>query len=164
MKAFILTDSSFNIALMDRNDPLHKEAVFIFQQFWKVRGKIKIILPPLCIYEIIATLKRKGINQKIIEEKILKLVNLKEVIVCSVSEIEAFKHCQAVPAVSLQEKALRTNDFMIVGIGVDYGAQIITFDRIMWEKTKTFYKDVYYCKDIGERKRFLDDLENRVHC
>ncbi len=158
MKKFIFQDSSFVVATMDKNDELHKEAVFVFQELWKDRKDVKILIPPLGIYEIIVTLKRKGMDHDTITEKIMKLMHIKEVIISSVSEVSAFKHSKLLLKNNNQEESLRTNDFMITSLGIDYDAQILTFDKKMWEKTKKVYPDIYYCKEEEEIKRFISDF------
>ena len=162
MKSFILFDSNFNLALMDKGDLLHEKAVFVFRKIWEYRERIKIILPPLCINEVVFTLKRKGVSQRIIEEKILKLINSKEIIVLSTSEISSLKYCKLFPENNSKKSALKTNDSMIVGIGMDLEAQIITFDRIMWQKTKAVYKDIYYLGDRDEEACFLKEFKDSV--
>lgn len=163
MKHCIVEDSSFVVATMDKNDAFHKDAVFVFNHLLKYKDHIKIIIPPLGLFEIIVTLTRKGIRHNIIEKKILELLHIEEVIVASITEASAFKYCKSILNITSQKDALRTADFLIVSLAMDYEAQILTFDRKMWEKTKKVYDEIYYCSSLGraedETKDFLEKLQ-----
>jgi len=166
MKHYIIEDSSFVVATIDRNDSFHSDAVFIFKKILENKKYIKIILPPLTLYETIVTLSRKGIDHKEIERKIINLLHIKEILVASISEASAFKHCKNFLNISSQKQALRTSDFLIVSLAEDYEAQIITFDKKMWAKVKPFYGQIYYCSKLGgmrdESYDFLTDLKNTI--
>lgn len=162
MKHCIVEDSSFIVATMDKNDAFHKDAVFIFKKLLEKRDKLKIIIPPLGLYEIIVTLTRKGIKHNIIEQKILNLLHIDEIIVSSITEASAFKHCKTLLNILSQKDALRTSDFLLTSLAKEYEAQIITFDKKAWQKIKPVYNRIYYCSPLDsmkdESKDFLDDL------
>jgi len=163
MKHCIIEDSSFIVATMDKKDALHKDAVFIFKKIWENREKIKIIVPPLGLYEVIVTLSRKAIAHNIIEQKILNLLHIKEVIITSITEASAFKHCKSTLNVLSQKDAMRNSDFLIISLAIDYEAQILTFDKTMYKKVKPHYDKIYYCSSLDKTKddsqRFLDELK-----
>src|SRR5688572_20558277 len=93
MKHCVVEDSSFVIAAMDKKDPFHKDAVYIFNKLLK-KSNVLIILPPLALYEIIVTLSRKGITHGKIKGVVMKLLHMENVIVNSVTEASALKHCK----------------------------------------------------------------------
>ena len=166
MKHCIVEDSSFIVATIDKNDALHKDAIFIFKKILENRDKIKIIVPPLGLYEVIVTLSRKGIPHNIIEEKILNLIHIEEIIVTSITEASAFKHCKNALNVLSQKDALRNSDFLITSLAMDYEAQILTFDKTMYTKVKPHYDKIYYCSSLDKTKdnsqRFLNELKTAI--
>jgi predicted nucleic acid-binding protein len=167
MKHCVIEDSSFIVAAMDQNDKFHSDAIFIFKKLLENKEKIKIILPPIALYEIIVTLHRKGIDHKIIEKKIMNLLHIKEIIITSITEASAFKHCKSFLGNKSQEEALRTIDFLIVSLAQDYEAQIITFDKKMWEKVKPCNEQIYFCSRLDRMKdesaEFLEDLQTIIN-
>jgi len=166
MKHCIIEDSSFVVAAMDKNDIFHRDAVFIFKKLLENRDKLKILIPPLGLYEIIVTLSRKGVEHNIIEQKILNLLHINEIIVTSITETSAFKHCKNLLNLSSQQRALRTADFLITSLAIDYEAQILTFDKKAWRKIKPVYNKIYYCSSLGDMKdesqMFLRDLYEAI--
>src|SRR3989339_1720240 len=152
MKHFILMDSNFIVATIDKNDAFHKNAVYMFNEIIKHEERIKIIIPPLGLYEFIVTLKRKGFSNTTINNQVMKLICLDYVIVASITDISAFKHCKSSLIASSQSSSLRTNDFLIVSLAIDYQALILTFDQKVINKIKPIYSDIYYCSDIGNAK------------
>lgn len=162
MKHCIVEDSSFIVATIDSNDPFHASALFIFRQLLQKRGKIKIIIPPLGLYEVVVTLTRKGVDHSRIEAVVMKLLHIEDVIVSSISEASALKHCRNTLTSNNQTMALRTGDFFITNLGMDFDAQILTFDKKMWTKIKPVYSKIYYCSSIGrmtdETKDFIQEL------
>lgn len=161
MKHCIVEDSSFVAAVMDQNDVFHKDALFIFQELSKRNDKLKIVIPPLAIYEVVITLKKKGVPHNTIVNKIVNLIHIDNVLVNSINEISAFKHCKSLLN---SNNGLRTHDFMIVSIAIDHEAQILTFDKAMWQKVRPLYNKIYYCSCEGsmldETSIFLTDLDS----
>lgn len=167
MKYCIVEDSSFIVATMDKNDDFHTDAVFIFKKLLEKRNELKIIIPPLGLYEIIVTLSRKGIKHNIIEQKILNLIHIDEIIISSITEASAFKHCKTLLNILSQKDALRTSDFLITSLAKEFEAQIITFDKKAWQKIKPIYSRIYYCSSLNnmkdESKDFLNDLNKNLY-
>ena len=130
MKQYIVEDSSFIVAIMDSGDAFHSDAFSVFREILKNRDKIKVIIPPLVLYEVIVALSRRRINHAIIEDKILRLLHTREIIVFSIAETAAFKHCKSLLSTVSQSQGLllRTADFMIVNLAIDCEAQVLTFD------------------------------------
>jgi predicted nucleic acid-binding protein len=166
MKHCVVEDSSFIVATIDKTDPFHKDALYIFKQILSKTGKVKIIVPPLALYEVIVTLHRKGLAHKKIEEVVMNLRHIKDIIVLSITETSALKHCTRFLNQTNQATALRTADFMITCIGLDFEAQILTFDQKLWARVKPMYSSVYYCSSVGnmqdETGDFLTELNLRA--
>ncbi len=153
-----MADSSFVVTAMDRRDRFHRNAVFVFKKILENKNKIKILIPPLGIYKIIVSLNKKGMKSDFVEQKILRLLNINEIIVNSISESPAFKHCRELLKKSDDGVFLRTADFFIASIGTDYNAQILTFDKKIVKRIKPFYKKIYYCSNIGKMKDETEDF------
>ncbi len=157
-----MIDSNFAVALMDQNDAFHEDAVFVFDEILRYKAFVKFIIPSISLYEIITTLRRKGFDQPVIQERVMKFLGLDEVIVASMGEMVAFRHCGNILNQKDQSKSLRTHDFMIASIAIDYEAQILTFDKIMRNKIKPVYSKIYDCSDGKENDndviKFFEDF------
>lgn len=161
MKHCILQDSSFLIATIDKNDVFHKDAVFIFNKLIKERKNIKLIVPTLVFYETIVTLiKKGGVSRQEIETKLWNFLYSDMIINVSLIETGAFKICKKLK--DDQISSLRTQDFIIISVGLEYDAQILTFDKTMRKKVGSVYEKIYYCSNIDnkvdETPKFLTDL------
>ena len=152
MSKSVLLDANFIVGLFNEHDALHEDSKFIFKLLWKERRKIKLIIPPLCIYEVIIVLKRAGVTEGTIQEKVMRLITLDNVIVHSINEMSAFRHCDG----PLGASTLKTNDFIIASTGMDYEALIITFDKGMRDRVKPTYTDIFYCKRSEEMATFIN--------
>lgn len=146
MTSFVVLDTSFLLNLIDNNDPFHEDAVLLFNEL-KARKNLQVLIPPLVIYEVIVTLRRKGVRAKTIEAIVMHLVSLTYVSVLSLSEMSAFKHAQHALNDQDQGSAMRTNDFMIFCVGREFSALIITFDVGMYKKCKKVYRHVFFPAD-----------------
>jgi len=62
MKHCIIEDTSFIVATIDSNDSFHADAVNTFRELISRKSRIKIVIPPLAIYETIIALTRKGVS------------------------------------------------------------------------------------------------------
>ncbi len=146
MKHCVLQDSSFLIASLDENDIFHKDAIFIFKHLIKNRNDIKVIIPTLVFYEtIISLIKKGGISRTEIERKLWN-----------------FLYHDMVINISL----LKTPDFIIVNTGIEFDAQILTFDRQMINRVKLLYPQIYYCSEHGgfydQTLDFLTDFYKKI--
>lgn len=161
MKHCILQDSSFLVATMSQSDDFHRDAVYVFQKIIENKKNVKVVVPSLVFYETIVTLHKKGMAKKAIEDKLWKFLYSDLVINVSQLETNAFKMCKKLTNENLS--ALRTHDFIINSIAIEYEAQILTFDRQVREKIGSFYDKIYYCSSIGQNSTdetliFLNDL------
>ena len=62
---------------------------------------------------------------------------------------------------------LKTSDFVITSIGLDYDAQILTFDKMMRKRVGKAYPHIYYCSNRSgmkdETEQFLNDLQQNLN-
>lgn len=151
MRAHVVIDSGVLIATISKQDTLHNDAVFIFEELKARKENILIIVPPLVIYEVIVTLRRKGISAKSAEEIMMRFVNLPYVTVLSLSEMSAFKHAARSLIDNSQTSALRTHDFMIFCIAEEFEATILTFDKSMRQKCRPVYQSIYFLAAIKDQ-------------
>lgn len=161
MKHCVLQDSSFLVATIDQNDDFHKDALYIFKKILENKREIKVIIPSLVFYETIITLiKKGGVSRTVIEKKLWDFLYHDMVINISIIETGAFKACKRL--ISNDLSRLKTQDFIIINTGLDYDAQILTFDKQMRKRVGEVYPKIYYCSDIGsmedESHLFIKDL------
>lgn len=165
MKHCVLQDSSFLIATLDKNDEFHQDAVLIFKKLIENRDKIKIVIPSLVFYETIVTLiKKGGIPIKEIEKKLWDFLYSSMVLNISLIETNAFKICKHLANNDLSQ--LKTPDFIVISTGMEFEAQILTFDKQMRRRVGDVYPEIYYCSSLGdmvdETPRFLQDLDIKL--
>jgi predicted nucleic acid-binding protein len=164
MRHCVVLDSCFLVATIDAGDEFNKDAIYLLRKLLHKKCNVKIIIPPIALYEVLAVLVRKGFSHKKAEGAILRLLHLDKTIALSISENTALKHSRSLLAAGTPATALRTADFMIAGIGLDFEAQILTFDRRLLARVKPIYSKIYYCSSSGghidETGDFLADLQN----
>jgi predicted nucleic acid-binding protein len=162
MKQNIVIDSCFIIATIDASDIFHEDAIFIFNKLLKKSVDVKIIISPIVIYEVIATLIRKGLSYRSVEGAIMRLLHIEKIIMLSIAETSAFKHAKNILTKGDQSKSLRTSDFLITCIGIDFNALILTFDKKAYKKIKPIYNDIFYCSSNGNMIDETSDFLNKI--
>jgi len=164
MKPCILQDSSFIIATLKEDDPFHYDALRIVGTLLQHRQDVKYIIPSIVFFEVLATLIKKGVAKKIVENSLWSFLHQDNILSVSIIETMAFRLVNRLQSKFLSN--LKTSDFLIVNIGLDYDAQILTFDKKMRQRVGKAYPHIYYCSDRGnmkdETKRFLADLEHSI--
>ena len=162
-------DSSVVIAALESSDLFHPDAVLVFKELFHRRrkNKLKLIIPSIVFYETMVTLLKKGLERKVVERHLWKFLHLNNIFNVAVIETMAFRLTKNLDQISLAN--LRTYDFMIASIGLEFDAQILTFDLKMRKKIGQFYPSVYYCSSISsqntfgdETPKFLQELDNRL--
>jgi len=160
MQHCVLEDSSFVIATIDPNDKFHEDAVFIYEKLLSAGESIKVIIPSPVFFETVFTLIKNGVNRDIVEKKLWNFLYVDQIINVTLIETMAFKLAKKLTNNQLSN--LRTADYLISTIGIQYQAQILTFDRKMYEKVKPIHSTTYFCSNIDEYKDesliFLRDL------
>jgi predicted nucleic acid-binding protein len=161
--SYVIEDSSFILAVLDSGDALHQDAIYTFNELSKRKSYIKIIIPPLVLYEVIVVLRRKGVTSVKIENTLMRMVNIDNVCVFAISEMSAFKHAKHTLNSTDQNKALRTSDFLIFCVADELHGSILTFDKKLHDRCKTVYPHVYYCSSQGgmtdETRDFLQHVD-----
>ncbi len=154
MTKYIVEDSSFVVAVMDENDAFHRDAISVLRGLENQNSDFRVMIPPLVVYESIVTLRKKGIPHYIVVDKMIKFIHLENVLLNSINEIAAFKHSKSLMNANGE---LRTHDFMIASIAIDFDAAILTFDKTMKTKVSNSYNKIYYCSSSG-------NMENDLNC
>jgi predicted nucleic acid-binding protein len=162
MKYNIVIDSCFIVATIDDGDAFHDDAIDIFKKLLKQSIDVRILVPPIAFYEVITTLVRKGLSYRRVEGAIIKLLHIDKIAILSIAETSAFKHAKKFLIPASQMSAVRTSDFLITCIAIDFDALILTFDRKAYSKIKPIYSKVYYCSSNGgyvdETSNFLNEI------
>ncbi len=162
MKPCILQDSSFLIATLNDEDLFYKDAINITGQLSK--QDIKLVIPSVVFFEVFTTLIKKGIPKAIVEKSLWNFLHQDNILTISVLETMAFRFANRLQSESLS--GLKTSDFVITSVGLDYDAKILTFDKTMRKRVGKAYPDVYYCSNRGnmkdETERFLNDLQTTL--
>ena len=161
MKPCILQDSSFMIALLKEDDSFHNDALRLSYSLSKYKQDIKFVIPSIVFFEVFATLIKKGIPKKVVEKSLWTFLHQDNILTVSVIETMAFRFGNRLKSELL--KGLKTSDFVITSIGLDYDACILTFDKKMSQRVLKVYPNIYYCSNRGgmkdETERFLYDLQ-----
>ena len=165
MKPCILQDSSFLIATLNDEDFFHKDAISITKQLSGHEKDIKFVLPSVVFFEVFATLIKKGIPKETVEQSLWRFLIQNNILTVSLLATMAFKLGNRLA--NKQLSGLKTSDFIIANIGLDYDAQILTFDKKMRERVGKNYPNIYYCSKRSnmkdETERFLNDLQQAVN-
>ncbi|HOX40689.1 MAG TPA: PIN domain-containing protein [bacterium] len=171
MKHCILEDSSFLVATIDPTDLFHRYAVLIFKKIIENKKEVKVVIPTLVFYETIITLvKRGGIPKATIEKKLWDFLFSDLVLNVALIETSAFRVCKKLSTSDIS--TLKTQDFIIANVGMEYEASILTFDKRMRTRVGSVYPDIYYCASLGldgnsmpgedETPRFLADFYTKL--
>jgi len=163
MKHCIVLDSCFIIATADPNDAHHLDALDLFNVLLNPKTDVAIIIPPIALYEVISTLIRNGYSHTEVEVKIMNLLKAQKIITLSLTETSAFRHAEKLLYSGSPAMNLRNSDYMIACVGLDFEAQILTFDRTLRNRLKPLYTNIYYCSSVDgrydETSDFLNELE-----
>lgn len=158
MKHTVILDSCFLIGTLDPTDAFHNDAMYIFNILLAKKVDVRIVIPPLVVYEVITTLIRKGIPFRKVQSSILKLLHVEKIMMLSIAETSAFKHAKKLLTPGSQANSLRTSDFLIICIGIDLDAIILSFDHKALGKIKPVYQRAYYCSSVGNHVEETSDF------
>jgi predicted nucleic acid-binding protein len=149
MRSYVVLDTAFLAATVDSSDVFHNDAVFLFKELIERKNSVKILVPPLVLYELIVILRRKGVKPANLEKILFRFINLDYVSVLALSEMSALKHAAHSLNDKSQKTAMRTHDFLIFCVADEFEGLLVTFDRKMIDKCKTIYPHVYYPAKVG---------------
>ena len=161
MKHCVVEDSSFVISVIDTRDSNHSKAVAYLREMNVYKDKIKILIPSLVFYETFFTLVKQGFPLKQVEEKLWNFLYIDNIVNVTTLETECFKYIKRLPddPALLQ---LKTADFIITSIGIEYDAQILTFDRRMHNRIYSIYSEIYDCNLLTEWQKFITNLKTKL--
>lgn len=158
---FIVEDSSFLVALMNSNDPLHSKTLPISKQILTNSDVIKVIIPTPVIFETLFALIRNGISQKIVEEKLWNLLMIDDVLNYPVIETSALRLAKkTAPLIRKlpQDSILPANDLMILTVALEFkNCCVITFDKGM-KKFSRLCPNLFYLLEENGENGLLDFL------
>ncbi len=164
MKHCVLEDSSFVIATIDPSDKFHKDAVLIFKKLIQAKSYTRIIIPSTVFFETILTLIKNGVEKNVVEKKLWDFLYIDQIMNVTLIETMAFKMAKNLSLTQLN--SLRTADYLIASTGMQFDAQILTFDTKMYERVKKIYPQIYYCSSLDghtdDSLQFLDDLQKSI--
>lgn len=125
----VLLDSCVFASFMLARDTKHKEAISIISKLFKQLKNLRLVIPPLVIYETGTTVIKGGIDEKVIKNRLRKLLDYDQVIVMSLSEMAVFKHLRRTAKLHERYPSIRTHDMMILNTALEFEATMITFDQ-----------------------------------
>ena len=147
------------IALLKKDD-----ASRLSRSLSKYKRDIKLVIPSIVFFEVFTTLIKKGVPKEIVEKSLWRFLHQDNILTVSVIETMAFRLGNRLSSKSLS--GLKTSDFVITSIGMDYDAQILTFDQKMRKRVGKAYPHIYYCSNRSgmkdETERFLTDLQQSL--
>lgn len=171
MKHYVLEDTSFVLALLDKNDESHYRAWKIFDNLRKLKNHIRVLIPSMVFFETIGVLTRKKINKDELDGKLWRMLHIEEIFNISLVETMSFnlcrKYCEILQDDSFKDdkglvKYIGIQDFLIAATGIDYDAQILTLDKPMFTRLRKFYPNIYYGKEKNETDRFFLDIKKCI--
>ena len=133
---FVLIDTNVFCAWFLRDDPNHLHAQKIIKS---IKTNEKIILPPLGIFEIIATLAKRGIDDSQIKQIVFNLASQAEIVIAQLADLQFANNVTLFKNI----EHLRTHDFYVLQTGMKFGAKIYSFDQSFVKRGKVLYKDIY---------------------
>ncbi len=133
--SFILLDSSFIVAYLVEFDSNHSKVSNIYLDVIKNK---KILVPPLCIFEVSVTLSKLGYGIVDIEQSIFKIVKSKDVIVCNLNDLHFVKNLELIS----NNKKIGTHDFYILQTAMQFDATVYTLDKKFYEHSQKIYDNI----------------------
>ena len=165
-KVFIVEDSSFVVALMNSTDSSHRRAFLIFKKLLRYSEKIRIVIPTPVIYESLFALIRNRISAKVAQEKLWRLLMVRDVLNVSILETTAIRIAPKVePCIFAlsKEASIPANDLIVIAVAMEYdNAPILTFDRSMKKRFEAICPNIFYVLDETEEKKFFETLDNEI--
>jgi predicted nucleic acid-binding protein len=164
-KTFIVEDSSFVVALMNKADLSHEKALFIFKKLLsQYLGKVRIVIPTTVIFETLFALIRNRTPISIAQEKLWKLLMIYDILNATILETTALRFGKKVEPLihSLPPNAiLPANDLIVIATAIEYeNALILTFDKVMKDKFSKIYPQIFYALNEKEKDNFFKAIDN----
>ncbi len=141
------------ISVFDSGDPLHNEALRIFKLILAVKD-LKCVVPTTVFHEALCTLLRNNLNSRIVTEKLLKFIMIKDVINYQITETSLLKlvdnYCLIIKNMPNGSIA-KTPDSTIVSVAMEFpNSYLVTSDKGMKNAHKTVYPNIYCFQDSND--------------
>ena len=164
-KTFIVEDSSFVVALMNKADLSHERALFIFKKLLsQYSGKVRIVIPTTVIFETLFALIRNRTPISIAQEKLWKLLMIYDILNATILETTALRFGKKIEPLihSLPSNtSLPANDLIVVATATEYeNALVLTFDRTMKNRFSKVYPKIFYALDKKEEDEFFKAINS----
>ncbi len=129
---FIVEDSSFVVALMNKSDALHERALLVFRKLYRNYSQVRIVVPTPVIFESLFALMRAGVDHQIAQEKLWKFLMVLNVLNFTILETTAIRFAPRIGPLLKNlnaEASIPANDLIIIATSFEFeDAPIITFD------------------------------------
>jgi len=160
MKHLILQDASFVVAFHNSKDKFYEQAVEIIDALKERKDNFKVIIPSIVFFEVITKLIQRGVDPAVVRQKLWNYLYDEEVLNLTILETAAFRLSKQIVDNSIE---LKTSDAIIAMTGIEFEAQILTFDKGLHSALRKInYADIYLCNKDADRKRFIAKLDRII--
>ncbi len=142
----VVLDSNFIISYFDSKDANHEKAESLWKDLAKDFFFDKIYVSSISLYEVIIILTQNGFSEEEIKDIYFQIGTLFRAI--TFSDISCFRHARNFAAEVNSGSVLRTNDFIISSLAIDFDAKLVTFDTKMIKKIEEFYPNLIYKPNV----------------
>ncbi len=144
----VVLDSNFIISYFDSKDANHEKAESLWKDLAKDFFFDKIYVSSISLYEVIIILTQNGFSEEEIKDIYFQIGTLFRAI--TFSDISCFRHIRNFVNnySDSARQILRTNDFIISSLAIDFDAKLVTFDTKMIKKIEEFYPNLIYKPNV----------------
>jgi predicted nucleic acid-binding protein len=126
---FLVVDANLLIAFLDKNDALHRKATEVVTHILSLARPHKIVIPRVCIAEIVVVLRAKGLDAFNVEDALRRFIDQPYVVVLDVSEMQIHKFASPVQKRVEGKKVIRTSDYLVGVLARVLDGKVLTFDK-----------------------------------
>lgn len=142
----VVLDSNFIISYFDSKDANHEKAESLWKDLAKDFLFDKIYISSISLYEVMIILTQNGFSEEEIKDIYFQIGTLFRVL--TFSDISCFRHARNFAIEARPGSILRTNDFIISSLAIDFDAKLVTFDTKMIKKIEEFYPNLIYKPNV----------------
>ena len=138
-----ILDSNMLISFLNEKDNNHTKASDIFRSIVGANNR-NIYIAKVSIYECMVILSRSGYSMSQLKDIFFYLGSNYKIV--DLSEVASFRHIDNLLNKENinNNEILRTNDFIISSIAIDFDAKLVTFDEKMKGKISKIYPELIY--------------------
>lgn len=151
----ILTDSSFWISSIYKDEPFHRQSLLLSETISNLKNSARIIIPSIVFFETMFKLNQFSFDQEEIKKILWTSLFRDQVFNVGLSETSAFRLFKRFPQAAL--KGFKTSDYLILSTALAFDAHLITYDKKLRRNAGQIYDKIYYCDP--DDKEFGNDLE-----